>query len=75
MELLVDFAAQLRCGAKINMRGTDIDVPHVGGQRGEPGVDILTVPIPGQQPMHGEGVSQIMDARAAVPVTRNAAVL
>lgn len=71
VEPVVDFCEQLGCGAQVNLSGTDIYVPQVGGQRREPGVDLLPVPVPGQQSVNGEG----MDARAGVLVVNDAALL
>ncbi len=47
---------------------------HVGGERGEPSVDVLPITIPGQQPMNCEGMSQIVNSRDGVVVARNPTV-
>ena len=52
----------------------DIHVAHIGGQPGKPGIDILSVPIPGQQPVNRKGVSQVVDARAGVLAVTDSAL-
>ena len=44
-------------GLQIDARGTDIDMAHIGGKSGQTGVDIVSLPVPGQQPVYGEGMS------------------
>ena len=53
----LDFAEQLGGGAQVDLSGTDIDVAHIGSQRREAGIDILAVPIPGQQAVHSKGMA------------------
>jgi len=36
------------------------DVTEIDGQFGQSGTDIRTLPIPGEQASHGEGVAKIM---------------
>jgi hypothetical protein len=42
----------------------DIHVAHIGCQPWKPGIDILSVPIPGQQPINRKSVAKVMDAWA-----------
>ena len=58
----IDLCNQLRCCLKVDVSGMDIDVAHIGGQPWKPGVDVLSIPIPGQQPLNRKCVSQIVDA-------------
>ena len=71
----VDFAEQLGGGAQVDLSRTDIDVPHIGSQRRETGIDIGSVPIPGQQAVNGKGVSHVVDAGAVALVVNDAASL
>ena len=75
VEATVYFAQEFGRWLQVDLGGTDIDVAHVRCQRGEPGVHILAVPIPGQESVDCEGVAQIMDARANVADPRNAALV
>ena len=74
MEPAVNFSKQLRCGTQVNLGGGNFHVAQVGGERGEPGVDVLPITIPGQQPMNCEGMPQIVDTRDGALVARNPAV-
>lgn len=75
VEPLVYLFEQFGRGLQIDVRGTDIYMTHIGGKSGEPGVDILSLPVPGQQSVYGEGMSQIMDTRPSALVVRDVAFL
>ena len=64
VETAIDLFQQLRGSLQVDLGGLDIHVAHIGGQPGEPGVDVLPVPIPGQQAMNRKRVPQIVNARA-----------
>ncbi len=53
-EPLVYLFEQFGRGLQIDVRGTDIYMTHIGGQSREPGVDIVSLPVPGKQPVYGE---------------------
>lgn len=74
METIADLFKQLGCGAQVDMSGTDAYMAHIGGQGREPGVDILLVPVPCQQSMHGKGMPQVMDTWTGVFVVGDAAL-
>jgi hypothetical protein len=74
MKAPVDLLDQLRGSLQVDLSGVEVHMAHIGGQPGESGVEILSVPIPGQQPVNGKGVSQVVDARAGVLVVTNAAL-
>lgn len=74
-EPLVYLFEQFGGGLQIDVRGTDIYMTHIGGKSGEPGVDILSIPVPGQQSVYGEGMPQIMDTRPSALVVRDVAFL
>ncbi len=74
MKAPVDFLDQLGGSLQVDLSGVEIHVAHIGGQPGESGVEILSVPIPGQQPVNRKGVSQVVDAGAGVLVVTNAAL-
>jgi len=56
-EPLVYLFEQFGGGLQIDVRGTDIDMAHIGGQSRQPGIDIHTLPVPGKQSVYGEGMS------------------
>ncbi len=74
-EPLVYLFEQFGGGLQIDARGTDIDMTHIGGKSGQPGVDIVSLPVPGKQPMYSEGMPQIMDTRPSALVVRDVAFL
>ena len=53
----IDLCNQLRGCLKIDVSGMDIHVAHIGSQPREPGVDVLSIPILGQEPLNRKGVS------------------
>ena len=57
IKTLIDLCNQFRRRLQVNLSGMDIHVAHIGGQPGKPGVDILSVPIPGQQSVDRKAVS------------------
>ncbi|CAB1078341.1 hypothetical protein D1AOALGA4SA_6091 [Olavius algarvensis Delta 1 endosymbiont] len=57
VEALIYLSEQLGGGLQIDMRGTDIDMAHISGKSGQLGVDIVSLPVPGQQPVYGEGMA------------------
>ena len=74
MESAINFAQELGRWLQVDLGGTDIDVTHVRGQRREPGVDILAVPIPCQEPVDCERVTQVMDTGSLAIVVHDAAL-
>ena len=75
VEALVYLLEQFGSGLQIDVRRTDIDMAHIGGKSGQPGVDIVSVPVPGKQPVYGEAMPQIMDTRSSAFVVRDIAFL
>ena len=71
MYLFEQFGGRLQ----IDVRGTDIYMTHIGGKSGEPGIDILSIPVPGQQSVYSEGMPHIMDTRPSAFVVRDVAFL
>ena len=57
---------QFRCGAQVDLSGMDIHMAHIGCKPRKSCVDIFSVPIPGQEPVNGKGVSEVVDAGAGV---------
>lgn len=66
MEAAVDLFDQFRGSLQVELSGMEIHVAHIGCQPWKPGIDILSVPIPGQQPMNCKSVPEVMDARSGV---------
>lgn len=66
MKAPIDLLDQFRCGSQVDLSGMDIHMAHIGCQPGKPCVDILSVPIPGQQPVNRKGVSEVVYAGAGV---------
>ncbi len=66
MKAAIDLYDQLRCSRQIDLSGMDIHVAHIGCQPRKSCVDILSVPIPGQEPVNGKSVSEVVDAGAGV---------
>ena len=74
MKAPVDLFDQFWGSPQVDLSGMEIHVAHIGGQPGKPGVDILSVPIPGQQSVDRKGVSQVVDAGAGVLGVKDAAL-
>lgn len=74
-EALVYLLEQFGGGLQIDVRRADIDMAHIGGKSGQPGVDIVSFPVPGQQSVYGEGVPDVMDTRPSALVVRDIAFL
>jgi len=70
----IDLCNQLRCCLQVDLSGMDIHVAHIGGQPWKPGIDVLSIPIPGQQPLNRKCVSQIVDAGTGERVVMDAAL-
>jgi len=62
----VDLFDQLGGRLHVDVRGVDIDMAHIGCQVRKPGVNIVSVSIPGQQPVNRKGMSEVVDAGAGV---------
>ncbi len=62
-EPLVYLFEQFGRGLQIDVRGTDIYMTHIGGKSGQPGVDIVSLPVPGKQPVYGEGMPLMPSSR------------
>lgn len=75
VEPLIYLFEQFGGGLQIDVRGTDIYMTHIGGKSGQSGVDIVSLPVPGKQPVYSEGVPQIMDMRPRALVVRDVAFL
>lgn len=75
MEPLVYLFEQFGGGLQIYVRRTDIYMTHIGGKSGQPGVDIVSLPVPGKQPVYSEGMPQIMDTWPNALVVRDIAFL
>jgi len=74
MKAPIDLLDQLRCSPQIDLSGMDIHVAHIGCEPWKSCVDILSVPIPGQQPMNRKGVSEVVDAGAGVLTVMDSAL-
>ena len=74
MKAPIDLLDQLRCSSQIDLSGMDIHVAHIGCQPRKSCVDILSVPIPGQEPVNGKGVSEVVDAGAGVLAVMDSAL-
>jgi hypothetical protein len=70
----IDLCNQLRGCLKVDVSGMDIHVAHIGSQPWKPGVDVLSVPIPGQEPPNRKGVSEIVDAGTGKLAVRDPAL-
>ena len=66
MKALIYLLYQLRCSPQVDLSGVDIHVTHIGCQPRKSCVDILSVPIPGQESMNRKGVPEVVDAGAGV---------
>ena len=66
MKAPIDLLDQLRCSPQVDLSGMDIHVPHIGCQPRKPCVDILSISIPGQQPVDRKSVSEVVYAGAGV---------
>jgi len=66
MKAPIDLFDQFGGRLQVDLSGMDIHVAHIGCQPRKPGVNILSVPIPGQQPVNREAVSEVVDAGAGV---------
>ena len=75
VEPLIYLFEQFGGGLQIDVRGTDIYMTHIGGKRGQSGIDIVSLPVPGKQPMYSEGVPDVMDMRPRAVVVRDIAFL
>jgi hypothetical protein len=64
---------QLRRGSQVDLGGMDIHMSQIGRQPRQARVYIRAVPVPGQQPVNGKGVSQVMNAGAGVLAVGNGA--
>jgi len=74
MKAPIDLLDQLRCSLQVDLSGMDIHVAHIGCQPRKSCVDILTVPIPGQQSVNRKSVSEVVDAGAGVLAVMDTAV-
>jgi len=66
MKAPMDLFYQFRCGAQVDLSGMDIHMAHIGCEPRKPCVDILSVPIPGQESMNREGVPDVVYSGAGV---------
>ncbi len=57
VEPLIYLFEQFGGGLQIDVRGTDIYMTHIGGKSGQPGVDIVSLPVPGKQSVYSEGMT------------------
>lgn len=74
MKTPIDLFYQFGCSLQVDLGGMDIHVSHIGCQPRKPGINILSVTVPGQQPVNRKGVPDVMDARAGALAVRNAAL-
>jgi hypothetical protein len=56
MKAPIDLLDELWCRPQLDLSGMHIHMAHIGSQIRKPRVDILPVPIPGQQSMNRKGV-------------------
>ena len=54
---------QLRGHAQIDGRSCDVGVAQVGGEEWQQALHVLPFAVPGSQPMDGERMSQVVQAR------------
>ena len=74
MKAPMDLFYQFRCGAQVDLSGMDIHMAHIGCEPRKPCVDILSVPIPGQESMNRKSVSDVMDTGPGVLAVMNTAL-
>jgi hypothetical protein len=55
---------QLRRRLQISLGSDDVLVAEIGRQQGQLGVDIDTLVCPSREPMNGEGMAELIGARA-----------
>lgn len=60
MKALIYLLDQLRCSPQVDLSGMDIHMAHIGCEPRKPCIDILSVPIPGQESMNREGVPDVV---------------
>jgi hypothetical protein len=75
MEAPVDLFDQFRGSLQVDLSGMDIHVAHIGCQPWKPGINVLSVPIPGQQPINCKSVPEVMDAWTGVSGMMDTALL
>jgi len=75
MEAPVDLFDQFRGSLQVDLSGMDIYVAHIGCQPWKPGINVLSVPIPGQQPINCKSVPEVMDAWTGVSGMMDTALL
>ena len=61
----ISLAQQITGDGEINLGGFNQGMAHIGGQPREFVEDIVALLVPLVEPMHGEGVAQVMEARVA----------
>ena len=60
---LTGLLQQFLCDGEVHQSRVDVLVAEVRGQIGETRLGIDAFPVPGQHPVHDEGMPQIMDAK------------
>jgi hypothetical protein len=75
MEAPVGLFDQFRGSLQVDLSGMDIHVAHIGCQPWKPGINVLSVPIPGQQPINCKSVPEVMDAWTGVSGMMDTALL
>src|SRR6266516_193507 len=63
---LASLFQQLRRSLEVDFRAGDGAVPQISREQWKFGREIGTLPIPRQEAMHGERVTQVMDARTSL---------
>src|SRR5262249_26607937 len=63
LEAPIGLCQQLRRHAQVDLRGGQLHMPQVDRQLGQQLLHIDPLPIPGRQPVDGEGVAQVVQPR------------
>ena len=74
MKAPMDLFYQFRCGAQVDLSGMDIHMAHIGCEPRKPCIDVLSVPIPGQESMNREGVPDVVYSGAGMPAVMDIAL-
>jgi len=63
LEVLRCLCEQLRGHGQVGLRAGKVDVAEVSGQQRQTGLDVNSLAVPSDEPMDGETVAQVMQAR------------
>jgi len=72
VEAAVDFAKQFGRWLQVDLGGTDVHVAHIRRQCWQTRIDVLAIPVPGQEPVNRERMTHVMDTGTLATVVHNA---